>query len=92
MFAMLAGRSPFRSEGGDVPVAVLGRVLAAEIPDLRAEGVPDSVAGVVEAAMAKDAADRPETAAQFKAMLDEAVRLAGGVIPEDGVTRVSECL
>ncbi len=88
LFAMLSGRSPFKAEGGDVPVAVLGRVLAADVPDLRPEGIPAPICDVVEAAMAKDVADRPETAAQFKAMLDEAVRLAGGVISEDGVTRV----
>lgn len=60
MFELLVGRPPFFDDNPDAMVAVLLRILDQPVPDLRAEGVPDTLAGALEAAMAKDPDARPD--------------------------------
>ncbi len=70
-YEMLAGRNPFGAgEGADVTTLVY-RVVnepAPELPEPAASALPPSVAPAIMA-LAKDPANRPQTADEFKAML-----------------------
>ena len=76
MFELLVGRAPFLGDDPDAMVAVLLRILDHPVPDLRAEGVPASLAAVLEGAMAKDPTARPD-AATFGRQLQEVQRAEG---------------
>lgn len=65
----LAGRAPFAGEEGESLAARVGRVMTQPPPDLRSLGVPAPLAEVVEAAMAKDPADRPASADDLRRRL-----------------------
>ena len=77
-YEMLSGKNPFGAgEGADVTTLVY-RVVnepAPELPEPAASALPPSVAPAIMAALAKDPAERPQTADEFKAMLH------GGAIP-----------
>ncbi|MFV0257820.1 MAG: protein kinase domain-containing protein [Acidimicrobiales bacterium] len=76
LWALLAGRPPFRVEDGDNSVlAVTGRVIHSPVGDLR-HLVPSEICDVVEQAMAKDPSDRFPTASAFARALSEARRRA----------------
>jgi serine/threonine protein kinase len=63
LHTMLAGRPPFTGASEhESMAAVITRVLTQPPPDLRASGVPDDVASVVEAGLTKDPAQRLATA------------------------------
>ncbi|MDQ6613287.1 MAG: protein kinase [Actinomycetota bacterium] len=69
LFELLSGRPAFLDdEGLEVP-AIIHRVLTATVPDLREGGVPAPVCAAIEAAMAKEPAERPISAADFRAAL-----------------------
>src|SRR5207248_8882657 len=59
LFAALTGHSPYERRSGEPAVAQLLRVANEQPPDLREHGVPETVAAVVDRAMARDPADRP---------------------------------
>lgn len=64
LFHLVHGKPPFTRPGGDQSVlALIQRIANEPVPDLRADGVPDDVCGVLEQAMAKDPAARPDAAA-----------------------------
>lgn len=94
LFSLLSGRSAFKADAEEAAVAVLARVLSAQVPDLRREGIPEAVCRAVEVGMAKAPGDRPQSAAAFASLLDEAVRrteagqLADGAPPPSGATRM----
>ncbi|WP_425383342.1 protein kinase domain-containing protein [Rhodococcus ruber] len=73
LFTALAGRPAFARRRGEELVAQLLRISTEPIPDLRAQEVPEGVRAVIEQAMARDPADRFDTAAA----LGEALRRAG---------------
>ena len=77
LFESLAGRAAFAGGSDDSIAALLGRIATVPVPDLRPEGVPDRVATTVERAMAKDPAERPESAAAMARELADAARAAG---------------
>ena len=77
LFESLAGRAAFAGGSDDSIAALLGRIATVPVPDLRPEGVPDRVAATVERAMAKDPAERPESAAAMARELADAARAAG---------------
>jgi hypothetical protein len=79
MDALLRGRAAFAGERGEGPIPVMYRSVHEPAPDLRPLGVPDEVAALVEAGMAKDPAVRIPDAATLRRRI-QAVRdhRAGG--------------
>ncbi|MFD6064211.1 protein kinase domain-containing protein [Rhodococcus wratislaviensis] len=84
LFTALAGRPAFARRRGEQFFAQLMRIGTEPLPDLRDTGVPEPVCTVIEAAMARDPADRPTTAAELGAALrraGEEIGLAVADIP-----------
>lgn len=72
LWALIAGRAPFLEESGSTPLGVLvGRIVSQPIGDLRGVA-PPSICDVIEAATAKDPADRPASAHEFAVHLRSA--------------------
>ena len=69
LFELLAGAPAFIGANDEQVNAVLTRIAERPVPDLRRRGVPDAVCDVVEAAMAKQPSDRPDSAAALSEML-----------------------
>ncbi|HXH55747.1 serine/threonine-protein kinase [Iamia sp.] len=69
LHAALAGRAPFAGPGDEPFAARIGRVMTQPPPDLRALGVAPGLAEVIEAALAKDPADRPQSADELRRRL-----------------------
>jgi serine/threonine protein kinase len=77
LFEALNGRAAFA--GGvqeDSIAALLGRIAANPVPDLRPTGVPDAVASVIERSMAKDPGHRPASATDLARELADAAKAA----------------
>lgn len=81
LFFALAGRAPFTEESDETLIPMIARIATAAPPDLRAHGVPDEVASVVAAALAKDTAQRPLTAEEFAEALRTAAAASGVDLP-----------
>ena len=85
-YEMLAGRNPFGAgEGGDTTM-LLYRIVHEppdELPDSVAVGLPTDIRPAIMAALAKDPNNRPQTAAEFKRMLQDGNAGSTAVI-EDG--------
>ena len=77
LFELLTGAPAFVRETDESIVPLVLRVTGDPVPDLRAQGVPDPIAAAVEAAMAKDPADRPQTALEFGRLLQAAQQTLG---------------
>ena len=77
LFEALAGQAAFAGGPEDSIAALLGRIMTVTVPDLRPGGVPDTVASVIERAMAKDPGQRPASAAELARELADAARSAG---------------
>jgi hypothetical protein len=77
VFALLAGCPPFVRGPVEELVALYLRIATAPVPDLRPRGVPDEVCRAVEAALAKQPADRPSGAAEFGRLLQAAEQATG---------------
>ncbi len=77
LFALLAGEPAFTRATDESVFPLLLRIRSDPVPNLRDRGVPDAVCGAVEAAMAKDPADRPSSAQAFGELLRAAEREAG---------------
>ena len=71
LFTLLTATTAFSSPTDESPFAALMRVVNDPLPNLRDTGTPDEVAAVVEAAMAKDPADRYDSAAALVAALHQ---------------------
>ncbi len=69
LFAALTGHAAFERGSGEQVVAQFLRITVAPVPDLRAGGIPEDVAAVVESAMNRDRHARPSAA-----RLGEAIR------------------
>ncbi|QYG94099.1 protein kinase [Iamia sp. SCSIO 61187] len=82
MDALLRGRAAFAGAAGEGPIPVMYRAVHERAPDLRQHGIPDEVARLVEAGMAKDPAARVPDARTFGQRI-QAVRdhRAGGQAP-----------
>ena len=59
LFAALTGHAAFERRVGEKVVAQFVRITREAVPDLREDGVPDDVAEVINAAMARDPGQRP---------------------------------
>lgn len=70
LFCTLTGHAAFERRVGEQVVAQFLRIAADPVPDLRGQDIPDDVAAVVHAAMARDPSDRP-TAAQLGRQLQQ---------------------
>ncbi|MDQ1686260.1 MAG: serine/threonine-protein kinase PknK [Frankiaceae bacterium] len=80
LYTLIAGHSPFVSGPGGMP-ELIARITTQPAPSLAEFGVPQSAAAVIDRALAKDAADRPRSAAEFGAELVDALRAAGADAP-----------
>ena len=74
LFEMLSGRKPF-ARGEETPAeyaGVIGRILAAELPDPRKfhTDIPDGAVGVIRTATARNPEDRFSSAAEFLGALE----------------------
>jgi hypothetical protein len=78
LYTLLTGEHAFLRGNERSIIPVVKRVSSEPVPDLRARGVPDSVAAVVEQAMAKDPGDRFGSAEGFGRALQQA-QVAQGV-------------
>ncbi len=85
LFALLVGRPPFEVSQDEALIALYLRIARDPIPDLRPRGVPDGVCRAIERATAKAPHDRPSSAADFGALLQDAQRAAGESVTEMAV-------
>jgi serine/threonine protein kinase len=69
LYQLVAGQAPFTALAGEAPAALVLRILRDPVPPVRGAGLPPALSDVLLAALAKDAADRPPTAAAFAASL-----------------------
>ena len=74
----LTGHEPFAMAPGEAAVSVMRRVAAEPYPDLRAAGVPDELAVLLEMALSKEPLQRPVSARAFAVALN-AVRESLGL-------------
>ncbi len=77
LFHLLSGTAAFRRETDESVTATLLRVIQAPVPDLRAIGVGDDLASLIETLMAKDPEARPESASEVGEAL-QAIQAARG--------------
>src|SRR5246127_2505993 len=74
LFCALTGHAAFERRSGEQVVAQFLRIATKSALDIRAKGIPDDVATVIERAMARDPAARPASAAAFGDELREVQR------------------
>ncbi|WP_108664562.1 protein kinase domain-containing protein [Euzebya rosea] len=77
LFTLVAGTPPFFAEGDQSLLAMVVRVARDPVPDLRARGVPDAMARVLETGMAKDANARYPSAQALGEALAQAQAAVG---------------
>ena len=77
LYELLTGAPPFVRGGEESIVPLVVRVTSEPVPDLTARGIPEAVARPVEAAMAKDPADRPSSALELGKLLQAAQQQLG---------------
>ncbi len=77
MYQLLVGRGPFSSYEGEAPASVILRILREPAPRAPGNDVPVALADLIENALAKDPAKRPQSAGAFAEALREIEALAG---------------
>ena len=77
LHTLLAGRAAFARATDESVAATVLRAVSEPAPDLRPLGVPEDLAAVIEAAMAKDPSARPPSAAALGRALQEVQRAHG---------------
>ena len=77
VYELILGRSPFEEAADEGMVPMIRRILTDPPPDLRGHQVPDEVCRVLERAMAKDPAQRPQSALELGRELQAARRAVG---------------
>jgi serine/threonine-protein kinase PknK len=77
IYALIAGKPAHQRTGSEDLIAHYLRISSTEVPDMRPEGIPDTVCTAIENAMALDPAKRPESAADFGRELQAAQRRNG---------------
>lgn len=82
LFSAITGHAAFERRRGEKVVAQFLRITSQPIPNLREEGLPADVASVIEKAMARDPADRPDSAAAFGEQLRQVQREHGVAVDE----------
>ncbi|MBA2496955.1 MAG: serine/threonine protein kinase, partial [Acidimicrobiia bacterium] len=89
LHACLTGTPPFKGEPGEALMVVVGRIATQPAPDLRAAGIDEPLATVVEQALAKDPTERIATADDLRRRL-EAVIAPPGAAAGGGPTRTEQ--
>ncbi|MFD4368035.1 protein kinase [Rhodococcus sp. NPDC058521] len=94
LFAILTGHAAFERRTGERLVSQFLRITTEPIPDLREDGVPDSLSAAIERAMAENPSDRFPTAAAFGEALraiqrDSGLEIDSIPIPQDGPPEVA---
>ncbi|MCX4099164.1 AAA family ATPase [Nocardia sp. alder85J] len=79
----MTGHAAFARREGESLVTQFVRIGAEPVPDLRADGVPDTLCAAIEAAMEQQPADRPASARTFAARLRN-IQFASG-LPVDAL-------
>lgn len=82
IYQLITGRAPFAAFEGEAPASVILRILRDPVQPLRPDSVPLPLSDALEAALAKDPAKRPATAAEFAATL-RSIQMACGWAPTD---------
>jgi serine/threonine-protein kinase PknK len=77
IYALIAGKAAHQRTGSEDLIARYLRISSTEVPDLRPDGIPDTVCAAIENAMSLDPAKRPESAAAFGRELQAAQRRNG---------------
>ena len=62
LFSVVTGHAAFERRSGEHMVAQFLRITTQPVPDLREQGIPDDVSGVIERAMSANPQERPATA------------------------------
>lgn len=81
IFALIAGNAAHERRKGEDLIAQYLRISSSGVPDLRPEGIPDSVCAAIEHAMSIEPAKRPSSAEAFGRELQAAQR-ANGLKPD----------
>lgn len=90
IYALIAGNAAHERRKGEDLIAQYLRISSSGIPDMRPEGIPDSVCSAIERAMSIDPTQRPATAEEFGHDLQAAQR-ANGLKPDAmAITRVGD--
>jgi len=77
LYQLLTGRAPFEPFDGESPASVVLRILRDPVAPLPAESVPYALGHLLEAALSKDPAGRPQSASVFGEALREIAALEG---------------
>jgi len=85
LYEMLLGRAPFTSAAADNKAMIIRRILENPAPPLAQFDIPQELSDLLDEVLAKDPADRPQTAARFGQRLNE-VEIALGQTPTIATT------
>lgn len=88
LFTLIAGYAAFGRMPDEELFAQFLRIRSSPVPDLRSTGAPDDLRAVLERAMAKEAAERPEMA-EFGRALQQVQKHAGLPVAEMAVPAAS---
>ncbi|WP_308115005.1 protein kinase domain-containing protein [Rhodococcus opacus] len=80
LFTALAAHPAFGRRRGEQLVAQLLRITTEPVPDLRKQGIPDSVCVVIESAMSRDPESRPASAAALGELIRDAGERIGSTV------------
>ncbi len=83
LYELLLGRAPFRSGAADSKAVVIRRILEDPAPPLAQFDVPQPLSDLLAEVLAKDPADRPQTAAEFGRRLSDVGARLGMRRPAD---------
>ncbi len=81
-YAMLLGQAAFVRDTDESLLPLLMRIQTEPPPDLRARGVPDDLAALLASTLAKDPADRPQSALELGRRLQAVQRAHGQPVTE----------
>jgi serine/threonine protein kinase len=74
---LMVGYPPFHRAGDETLHPLITRILTQAPPDMRPIGVPSAICELIEAGLAKDSWERPQTATDFGVALQDAQRSLG---------------
>ena len=77
MYEMLLGRAPFTSAAAENKAAIIRRIIDKPAPPLAQFDIPQPLSDFLDEVLAKDPADRPQTAEGFAERLNEIERELG---------------
>jgi serine/threonine-protein kinase PknK len=81
IYALIAGSAAHERKNDEDLVAQYLRISTSRVPDMRPEGIPESVCSAIEQVMSIDPAERPASAAEFGREL-QSVQRRNGLRPD----------